>query len=128
MKAYAALAERVVGAIRKEDPDRLIIADGMQWGRDPVPELIPLGIAQSTRGYDPFHLTHYLASWAWNKGRWAEPTWPLKEKGKMVVPRVARRGPHSPLERDREERCRRACRRVGRVQQNAPQSGVGVDA
>ena len=82
VKAYAAVAKRVVGAIRKEDPDRLIIADGMQWGRDPVPELIPLGIAQSTRGYDPFKLTHYLASWAWNKGQWAEPTWPLKENGK----------------------------------------------
>lgn len=81
-KVYAQVAARAVGAIREADPDRLIIADGMQWGREPVPELIPLGIAQSTRGYDPFPLTHYLASWAWKEGRWAEPTWPLKEGGK----------------------------------------------
>jgi endoglucanase len=42
-----------VAAIRAEDPRRLIIADGLRWGRQPVPELAPLQVAQSTRGYDP---------------------------------------------------------------------------
>lgn len=80
---YAAVVKRVTQAIRHEDPKRLIIADGRQWGRDPVPELIPYQVAQSTRGYDPFHLTHYRASWAWNKGNWEEPTWPMKVDGKV---------------------------------------------
>jgi len=43
--------ERVIGAatavIRSVDPDRLVIIDGLAWGRDPCPELVDLGIAQS---------------------------------------------------------------------------------
>ena len=76
-KVYAQVAARAVGAIRKADPDRLIIADGMQWGREPVPELIPLGIAQSTRGYDPMKISHYQASWIGGSEQWPVPTWPL---------------------------------------------------
>lgn len=75
---YAKVARRAVEAIRGVDPERLIISDGTDWGRTPVPELADAGIAQSTRGYDPFQLTHYKASWA-GGGNWAEPTWPLKE-------------------------------------------------
>ena len=44
---YAAVVKRVSKAIRAEDPNRLIIADGRQWGGDPVPELIPYQVAQS---------------------------------------------------------------------------------
>ena len=73
---YAKVARRVVAAIRGVDADRLVISDGNSWGNDPVMELADLGIAQSTRGYQPFQLTHYKASWA--GGNWAEPTWPLK--------------------------------------------------
>jgi len=82
-EAYAKVARRVVAAIRKVDPDRLIIADGIRWGRDPMFELADLGVGQSTRGYDPFQLTHYKASWANGSDRWPEPTWPLKQGGKM---------------------------------------------
>jgi len=78
---YAKVARRVTAAIRKEDPERLIISDGNSYGNVPVMELADLGIAQSTRGYQPFHLTHYKASWV--GGNWAEPTWPLK-RGKEV--------------------------------------------
>jgi endoglucanase len=94
-EVYAKVLQRVTAAIRKEDVQRLVIADGLQWGRDPVLELAPsvdsrgkhtfLGIAQSTRGYEPFQLTHYKASWA-NGDRFAEPTWPLK-KGKETLDR-----------------------------------------
>ena len=38
-KAYVAVVRKLVEAIRGEDPDRLIIADGLQWGTVPVPEL-----------------------------------------------------------------------------------------
>lgn len=70
---------RVVGllaqAIRKEDPDRLIISDGLQWGSQPIPELKPLRIAQATRGYTPFYISHYKASWA-NGENLPVPVWP----------------------------------------------------
>jgi len=80
---YAKVVRRVVAAIRREDPDRLIIADGLSWGRDPVFELVDLKIAQSTRGYDPMPISHYQASWVGGQ-RWPEPTWPLKQQGKTI--------------------------------------------
>jgi endoglucanase len=73
---------RLVEAIRAADPQRLIIADGIRWGRDPVHGLASLGIAQSTRGYDPMQLTHYKANWVNGSDKWSEPTWPLKREGK----------------------------------------------
>ena len=78
---YAKVARRATAAIRKQDADRLVISDGNSYGNVPVTELASLGIAQSTRGYQPFQLTHYKASWA--GGNWAEPTWPL-QKGNEV--------------------------------------------
>jgi endoglucanase len=79
---YAKVVRRVVAAIRKESAERLVIADGLQWGRDPVPELADVGIAQSTRGYDPFPLTHYMASWAGGE-RFPTPTWPIRQGNKV---------------------------------------------
>ncbi len=76
--AYAKVVRRVVAAIRDVDPDRLVIADGLFWGRTPVFELADLGIAQSTRGYDPDRVTHYRASWVSGSDRWPKPTWPLR--------------------------------------------------
>jgi len=70
-------------AIRKEDPARLISCDGLSWGTKPVFELLPLAVAQSTRGYSPMQITHYGANWVNSKG-WPEPTWPLKLKDKML--------------------------------------------
>jgi endoglucanase len=75
---YVRVVKRLVQAIRAEDPQRLIIADGIRWGRDPVPGLAELRIAQSTRGYDPMQLTHYKANWVNGSDKWTEPTWPLK--------------------------------------------------
>lgn len=76
--AYARVVTYLVAAIRAEDPDRLIIADGLRWGRKPVPALVRLGIGQSTRGYDPMQVSHYKASWIQGSDTWSEPTWPLK--------------------------------------------------
>lgn len=76
---YVRVVKRLVEAIRNEDPGRLIVADGLSWGREPVPGLADLGIAQSTRGYDPMSVSHYKASWIQGADRWAEPEWPLKE-------------------------------------------------
>ncbi len=77
---YAKVVKRLVEAIRAEDPDRLVIADGLRWGRQPVPALADLGIGQSTRGYDPMRISHYKASWINGSDKWEEPTWPLKLK------------------------------------------------
>lgn len=79
-KVHRAVVEQVLEAIRKEDPNRLVICDGRMWGRTPPAELLGLKVAAATRGYDPFTITHYQASWA---GKWDDcptPTYPLKEK------------------------------------------------
>ncbi len=73
---YSNVVARLAAAIRAEDPDRLIICDGLNYGTTPVPELIPLHVAQATRGYTPFGLTHYHASWVPGSDRWPVPEWP----------------------------------------------------
>lgn len=74
---YYRVAKVLVEAIRAESPDRLIIADGLSWGRVPVPALAELGIAQSTRGYEPMQVSHWKAEWVAGSEHWPEPTWPL---------------------------------------------------
>ncbi|MBU4400901.1 MAG: glycoside hydrolase family 5 protein, partial [Planctomycetes bacterium] len=82
-EAYCRVVRRVVAAIRREDPARLIIADGLQWGREPMFDLADLGVAQSTRGYDPMQISHYQAPWGGGE-RWPKPTWPLKQGDKTI--------------------------------------------
>ncbi|HEV2353292.1 MAG TPA: cellulase family glycosylhydrolase [Puia sp.] len=74
---YYKVAAAAVTAIRKENPDRLVIADGNGGGSYVVPELTSLGIAQSCRGYYPHAISHYQAPWA-NKDPEHEPApqWP----------------------------------------------------
>lgn len=79
-ETYARVVERLVEAIRAEDPRRLIIADGLKWGNKPVHSLAALGIAQSTRGYAPMRISHHKANWINGSDKWPEPTWPLKIK------------------------------------------------
>jgi len=71
--------ERVIraltGAIREVNPDRLIIADGLRWGNDPIPELMDLGIAQSCRAYLPLGVSHYQAKWV-GGDKFPAPQWP----------------------------------------------------
>jgi len=64
-----------VAAIREADPQRLVVADGMSYGNEPAPELADLGIAQSTRAYQPMFISHYGASWV-NSKDYPEPAWP----------------------------------------------------
>ncbi len=74
---YARVVRTLVETIRAESPERLIIADGLSWGRIPCPALASLGIAQSTRGYEPMPVSHWKATWVGGADRWPEPTWPL---------------------------------------------------
>ena len=39
---YVAVVGKMAAAIRAEDPQRLIISDGLQWGQQPIPELSKL--------------------------------------------------------------------------------------
>jgi aryl-phospho-beta-D-glucosidase BglC (GH1 family) len=86
-KAYVAVVRKLVDAIRHEDPDRLIISDGLQWGTVPVLTLRELHIAQATRGYAPMEITHYKASWVHGES-FPEPRWPrlLPPNGTLLSP------------------------------------------
>lgn len=75
---YASVAATLVTSIREEDPDRLIIADGLRWGTRPCQALIALDVAQAARGYQPFNLTHYQAGWVSGSDRWPVPEWPAR--------------------------------------------------
>ncbi|MBX3176635.1 MAG: cellulase family glycosylhydrolase [Candidatus Hydrogenedentes bacterium] len=92
---YARVAGKMVEAIRAEDPDRLIIADGALWGRKPCPELLPLGVAQATRGYEPMNITHYGATWVNTQGM-VEPVWPLPLTNQLLFG-PAKRDLQAPL-------------------------------
>jgi len=74
---YRKVAKKAAKAIRKENPDHLVIADGNNVGRDIIPEIADLDIAQSCRGYHPGIISHYKAPWAMKDPDNApEPKWP----------------------------------------------------
>jgi endoglucanase len=74
---YVRVAKHLIEAIRSADPARLIVADGHKWGNDPVHGLADMNVAQSTRGYQPMHISHFKASWIQGSDKWPTPTWPL---------------------------------------------------
>lgn len=74
---HAEVVKAVTDAIRKEDPDRLVICDALDFGNTPSEELLPLEVGISTRGYSPFQLTHYKASWVGDNRNWPVPQWPV---------------------------------------------------
>lgn len=101
-ETYVRVVTRMVEAIRAEDPQRLIIADGLQWGRNPVPGLASLGLGQSTRGYDPMEISHFKANWVGGSDKWAIPTWPLRKGDRTIDKESLRReriAPWQELER-----------------------------
>ena len=81
---YRKVALAASDAIRKENKNHLVIADGNSVGNNVIPEITDLNIAQSCRGYYPGAISHHRAPWA-NKDPDAapEPTWPLAANGKM---------------------------------------------
>jgi len=76
-EVYVAVVKPIIEAIRREDPDRLIVSDGLPWGTRPILELAELNVAQATWGYPPMPLTHYQASWVRGADQYPVPTWPL---------------------------------------------------
>ena len=74
---YRKVAKGAADAIRKENPNHLIIADGNRTGSEVTPELKDLNIAQSCRGYNPGIISHYKAPWAMkDTANLPEPKWP----------------------------------------------------
>jgi aryl-phospho-beta-D-glucosidase BglC (GH1 family) len=95
-EVYVNVVRKIVAAIRAEDPDRLIISDGLQWGRQPVLELAALRLAQATRGYTPMDVTHFKASWVSGGERLPTPTWPRPQaNGTLYHPQKAELQPQS---------------------------------
>lgn len=85
--AYVEVVRKMAAAIRAEDPQRLIISDGLQWGQHPIPELAKLNIAQATRGYTPMDITHFKANWVDGANQYAEPAWPrVRAYGTLYAP------------------------------------------
>ena len=86
-QVYAPVARRLVEAIHQEDPNRLVMSDGLQWGTKPIPSLAPFHIAQATRGYSPMEISHYQASWV-NSQNFPPPAWPrfLGPNGILLAP------------------------------------------
>lgn len=81
--AYADVVRDTVETIHEVDPERLVVADGMRYGREPVFELADVACAQSTRGYDPFPLTHHEAEWT-DVDLDEPPAWPyVDDAGKV---------------------------------------------
>jgi len=80
---YRKVAKAAAEAIRKENANHLVIADGNNVGNTVIPEILDLNIAQSCRGYNPGYISHYKAPWA-NKDpdHMPEPKWPGELNGK----------------------------------------------
>ncbi|MCE7059997.1 glycoside hydrolase family 5 protein [Dyadobacter sp. CY343] len=74
---YRKVALAAQDAIRKENPNHLIIADGNDVGNSVIPEIADLDIGQSCRGYHPGIISHYKAPWAMKEtNNLPEVKWP----------------------------------------------------
>lgn len=84
-EVYRKVAKAAAEAIRKENPNHLIIADGNNVGSTVIPEIVDLNIAQSCRGYHPGIISHYKAPWA-NKDpeHLPVPKWPGQVGGQYL--------------------------------------------
>lgn len=77
---YVRVHRAAAAVIRAEDPDRLILADGLAWGNQPCLELADLHIAQSCRAYAPMSISHYQAPWVGGE-EYPAPAWPMSFQG-----------------------------------------------
>lgn len=76
---YYDVVKQMVDAIRAEDPDRLVLCDGLDYGNVPPQSLHALGVALCTRSYRPMAISHYKASWIGGSDTWAVPQWPAAQ-------------------------------------------------
>ena len=74
---------RIIQVIRAIDPTRDIVLNGISGGSDAIPELADTGTIHSGRGYTPFTISHYRASWVQFEHDWPEPTYPCMLDGDL---------------------------------------------
>jgi aryl-phospho-beta-D-glucosidase BglC (GH1 family) len=72
---YRKIVEECRTVIHRYNPDRLVIADGLNGGGDAVPELADLNVSQSCRGYLPGKLTHFRNPWGGDPHDPVLPVW-----------------------------------------------------
>jgi len=97
-KNHEAVIRGVVAAIRSADPARLIMANGICCGQDPIKEIADLGpqnVGQSCRGYYPFGISHYQATWV-SPVHAQPPKWPGAEHFGMPFWRAELEGCYVP--------------------------------
>jgi endoglucanase len=75
---YDRVIKRVLRTIHGISPDRLVIADGSDVGREVLPGLIDEPLAQAVHAYNPHEVSHYKASWTPMYIDIDPPTWPAK--------------------------------------------------
>lgn len=79
------LIRQTIAAIREIDPARPIVIDGLDGGNVAMPELADVGATHSGRGYQPYPVSHWGATWwdGWKAGdspeypgtRWDKKIW-----------------------------------------------------
>ena len=86
-KDYVRVAKAAIDGVRKYDPERLVISDGLVAGNAPIPGLFDMRVLQSCHTYNPLPLTHYQCEWARGilTGSEPTPTWPLKDTTGQVI-------------------------------------------
>lgn len=73
---YMHVVNTLAEAIWNEDPDRLIVADGLDVAARPVAAMKDLGMPMAGRGYEPVNVSHYGASWHPDSPLYPMPSWP----------------------------------------------------
>ena len=76
-EAYAKVMKLAIDAVRSEDPDRLMVVDGLKAASAPCWALVDEGVAQALHFYKPMALTHYKADWMENPPDRIPESWPL---------------------------------------------------
>lgn len=83
---YRKVAKGAIDVIHKENPQRIIIADGNGAGSYAEPSLVGLPIHQSCRGYHPGAISHYKAPWAnKNPDQMPVPKWPDAQMNRQAL-------------------------------------------
>lgn len=85
MADYHRVAEAALKTIRSVKKSRTVIADGNGGGGTAMPEMADLDLAQSCRGYHPFPISHYKASWVYKDPSTVPPVdWPLQQGERIL--------------------------------------------
>ena len=80
---YYRVVKTLLEGIRQEDPDRLVICDGIDWGGKPCLSFKELEVAQATRGYAPMEISHWGANWVRSQ-EFPEPHWPMSSFNSLL--------------------------------------------